>query len=57
MHITEKGVIAWMARNPVAANLFLILVMAAGYVSIDGIKKEVFPTFPASTNSVADRFR
>ncbi len=28
--VTERGVIAWFVRNPVAANLLLILVLLLG---------------------------
>ncbi len=52
MPINERGVIAWMARNPVAANLLLIIVFAAGLSSLDGLKKEVFPTFPADSLTI-----
>jgi len=52
MHIKETGAIAWMARNPVAANLLLIIVIAAGLSSLSVIKKEVFPTFPADSLTV-----
>lgn len=41
-----RGPIAWMATNPIAANLFMLLVFFAGMASLGGIKKEVFPTFP-----------
>ncbi len=44
--LREKGPIAWMAANPVAANLLMLLVMLAGVQSIFTLKKEVFPTFP-----------
>jgi multidrug efflux pump subunit AcrB len=43
----ESGIIAWMAGNPVAANLLMLVVMVGGLASIDGITKEVFPTFPS----------
>ena len=48
----ETGVIAWMARNPVAANLLLIVVMVAGLQALFGVTKEVFPTFPAEVITV-----
>ncbi|MEM9254758.1 MAG: efflux RND transporter permease subunit [Pseudomonadota bacterium] len=43
----ERGVIAWMANNPVAANLLMITIMIGGLAAISGITKEVFPTFPS----------
>lgn len=45
----ERGLIAWMARNPVAANLFMFVVMIAGINAIFSIQKEVFPSLPSET--------
>ncbi len=42
----RTGPIAWMARNPVAANLLMAVVMVAGLVAVFELRKEVFPTFP-----------
>lgn len=38
----EGGPIGWMASNPIAANLLLVIVLIAGYIAIGGIRKEVF---------------
>lgn len=48
----EKGPIGWMASNPIAANLLLIIVVIAGLVAAQGIRKEVFPSFPTDTFTV-----
>ncbi|MEZ5503256.1 MAG: efflux RND transporter permease subunit [Halioglobus sp.] len=48
----EQGIIGWMASNPIAANLLLIIVFLAGIVAIKGIRKEVFPSFPTDTFTV-----
>ncbi|MBT7298056.1 MAG: efflux RND transporter permease subunit, partial [Victivallales bacterium] len=40
-----RGVIAWMAGNPVAANLVMIILLAGGVMTAGRIKKEVFPDF------------
>ena len=37
--------IEWMARNPIAANLLLIILLAGGIWSAYRIQKEVFPRF------------
>ena len=37
------GPIAWMAQNPVAANLLMLALLVAGLLSIFLVKKEVFP--------------
>jgi len=48
----ESGPIGWMASNPVAANLLLLIVFIAGVIAIGGIRKEVFPSFPTETFTV-----
>jgi multidrug efflux pump subunit AcrB len=37
--------IAWMARNPIAANLLMVLFLAGGFWTAISIQKEVFPQF------------
>lgn len=39
------GAIAWMARNPVAANLLMALCLLGGLFGITRTKMEVFPDF------------
>jgi len=37
--------IAWFARNPVAANLLMVSIMAGGLIAlISGVRLEIFPT-------------
>ncbi len=38
-----RGLIAWMARHPVAANLLMLLIVIAGTSSALTMKQEVFP--------------
>ncbi len=38
------GPIAYMASNPVAANLFVFAILAAGLVSLPGLERESWPT-------------
>ena len=38
-----SGSIAWMARNPVAANLMMVLIIAGGLLASSAVKVEVFP--------------
>jgi len=40
---TNQGVIAWFARNPVAANLLMILIIVGGFLTAFSINKQVFP--------------
>jgi multidrug efflux pump subunit AcrB len=49
---SESGLIGWMASNPIAANLLLVIVLIAGIIAIKGIRKEVFPSFPTETFTV-----
>ena len=48
----ESGPIGWMASNPIAANLLLVIVLIAGYIAVGSIRKEVFPSFPTDTFTV-----
>ncbi len=41
-----RGPIAFMASNPVAANLLMIGILAAGLVSLTGLEREAWPTLP-----------
>lgn len=41
----NQGPIAWMARNPVAANLMMVILLGGGLWSAATIQKEVFPRF------------
>ena len=38
-----KGLLAWMARHPVAANLLMLLLVVGGLTSAITTKQEVFP--------------
>jgi hypothetical protein len=40
-----SGPIAWMARNSVAANLLLVVVLVGGGLAATRVKQEVFPEF------------
>ena len=37
---SESGPIGWMASNPIAANLLLVIVFIAGYMAIEGIDRK-----------------
>jgi len=39
------GPISWMARNPVASNLLMVIVLVAGFIAAFTMKQEVFPAF------------
>jgi len=41
----HEGAIAWMANNPIAANLLMVILLAGGLFTAVHIQKEVFPQF------------
>lgn len=40
---THKGWLAWFARNSVASNLLMVILLLAGIASVFTIKKQTFP--------------
>jgi len=40
-----KGAIAWFAKNTVAANLLMVVIMAGGLISAFTVRREIFPEF------------
>ncbi|MCM2679310.1 efflux RND transporter permease subunit [Echinimonas agarilytica] len=48
----SKGLIAWFAYNPVAANLLMLLIIIAGLMSLSSIRKQVFPNIEFNIISV-----
>ncbi|MEQ8766858.1 MAG: efflux RND transporter permease subunit [Planctomycetota bacterium] len=40
-----RGPIAWMAQNPIAANLLMVILITGGLWSTVNVQKEVFPQF------------
>ena len=45
--------IAWFAENRVAANLLMVVILAAGIISLSQIKLEVFPEFSSDIITVS----
>ncbi|MCE9678476.1 efflux RND transporter permease subunit [Shewanella sp. AS1] len=43
MEDTNKGIIAWFARNSVAANLLMIIIILGGLLTANTIRKQFFP--------------
>lgn len=41
----RAGAIAWMASNPVAANLLMVFILAGGLIFGRNLKQEIFPEF------------
>lgn len=48
-----KGIIGWMARNHVAANLLMMVFVVGGLVMSRSIKQEIFPEISLDTIQVA----
>lgn len=50
-----SGLIAWWAKNPIAANLLMAAILFAGYFGFSNVEREVFPSadFNGATISVA----
>jgi multidrug efflux pump subunit AcrB len=46
------GIIAWFAKNPVAANLLMFGIFAVGLFSYSTINKKMFPEFNSNTISI-----
>ncbi|MEO0422139.1 MAG: efflux RND transporter permease subunit [Pseudomonadota bacterium] len=40
-----KGLIDWFARNDVTANLLMLTILGAGFMTVRGLPLEVFPAF------------
>ena len=48
-----KGLIAWFARNSVAANLLMLMILAAGLSTVGSLKLEVFPEVASQMMTVS----
>jgi len=46
------GIIAWFTRNSVAANLLMVFILLAGFISYQGINKKMFPEFNSNNIQV-----
>jgi len=46
------GIIAWFTYNSVAANLLMVLIIVAGFMSYQSIDKKMFPEFSPNTIQV-----
>lgn len=43
----------WMARNSVAANLLMLVFLIGGYLALQNVKQEVFPTLNFNSISIS----
>ena len=52
------GMISWFARNPVAANLLMVIILALGaHAAFNRIPLEVFPSFESDVVTVGLNYR
>lgn len=42
---TNKGILAWMTKNHVAANILMLALIVGGLIVMSDIKQEVFPEY------------
>ena len=48
-----KGPISWMVRNPVAANLLMVLCLVGGFATVKSIRQEVIPDMTADVVTIS----
>lgn len=51
-NVSQKGPLAWMANNSVAANLIMIFLLAGGLLMMSRVRQEVFPEANADLVSI-----
>jgi multidrug efflux pump subunit AcrB len=51
------GVLAWFARNPVAANILMLGILLTGVLMATRIRKEVYPAFALDIVNVSMEYR
>ena len=57
MHIdTHRGLIAWFARNSVAANLLMIFILLMGIVSFSSIQRQMFPNIELNYINISAQY-
>ena len=52
-----KGVIGWFARNGVAANLMLLVIVVSGAIVLVDLKQEIFPEFSLDVITINVEYR
>ncbi len=52
----DKGIVPWFARNGVAANLLMIIIIVSGALTIPFLKKEIFPEYAVDIVTVQVRY-
>jgi multidrug efflux pump subunit AcrB len=52
-----SGPITWFIKNPIAANLLMVLLIIGGYTSIPKLDKQFFPTPEINQIEIRMEFR
>lgn len=52
-----KGLIGWFARNGVAANLMLLVIVVSGAIVLMDLKQEIFPELSLDVITIETRYR
>ena len=53
MNDENRGVIPWFAKNPVAANLLLLLIIVLGVMQMGSMRKEAFPSLSPDSLTIS----
>ena len=48
-----RGIIPWFAKNPVAANLLLLLIIVLGVMQMGSMRKEAFPSLSPDSLTIS----
>ncbi len=54
---SHDGIMAWFARNHVAANLLMIAVVATGLLVAGHIRQEIYPTYTLDVVQIEMQYR
>ena len=54
---SATGLLAWFARNHVAANLLMLAVVVVGLVAAGNIRQEIYPIFELDTVGIDMQYR
>lgn len=49
----HNSIMSWFVRNPVAANLLMVMILLMGYFTATGLRTETFPSFPAEDVTIS----
>ncbi len=52
----SHNIISWFVHNPIAPNILLITVLAVGLLSLDGLRKEAFPSLAPDRITISIKF-